>query len=522
MKSVSLVRRVALVATGIAVLVGIAFGAALIAILALRQADARESRSKDVTAATLRIRAISADLDSALRGYVLSGDRRFLTLFAAARARVPREQTHLQSLVHDDIPQSRRALRARGELNSYLTDYADNVITIEKINRAAARSSAAGEEGKRRTDEIRATLSQLLGVEDRRAQRASAHARSVTNVAIAIGIGALAVSTALILLFGAWVARGVARPVRRLAGAAADVAGGDLTVRLEEGGASEVGALVSAFNSMTRSLELARRELLTQNERLREGERHKRELISMVSHELRTPLASVLGFTSLLLQRDFPPDEQRRYLEIVDAQARRLAALAGDFLDVQLLDGGALMLVRSPFDLVELIREQVQLFFLQLTTHRLVIDLPDEPLVIDGDRDRMSQVVGNLLSNAIKYSPDGGEVRVSARRTGSDALIAVSDDGVGIRPEDVERIFEKFFRAPEATRTVGGTGLGLAVAREIVASHGGVLEVDSTPRKGSTFVVTVPLQAPTVGAAALSDADMPVDESSHETVQKSR
>ena len=167
----------------------------------------------------------------------------------------------------------------------------------------------------------------------------------------------------------------------------------------------------------------------------------------MVSHELRTPLASVLGFTSLLLERDFPPDEQRRYLEIIDTQARRLGALAGDFLDVQLLDGGALTLVRTPFDLVELVREQAQLFFPHSTTHRLDLDLPDEPLVVDGDRDRISQVVGNLLSNAIKYSPDGGEVRVALRADGRTRQFSV----VGRRasafaPEDAERIFEKFFR----------------------------------------------------------------------------
>jgi signal transduction histidine kinase len=522
MKPISLVRRVALVAAGIATLVGIAFAAALIAILALRQADARESRSKDVTAATLRVRAVAADLDSALSGYALTGDRRFLTLFNASRARVPRETAVLQGLVHDDLPQSRRSLQVRFELDRYLTDYAQNVITIAQISRATARGPAAGAEDKRRTSEIKATLNELLTAENNRARKASAHARSVTKAAVIVGIGSLAVSTALILLFGAWVARDVARPVRRLASAAADVAGGDLSLRLEEGGASEVGALVSAFNSMTRSLELARRELLTQNEQLREGEQHKRDLISMVSHELRTPLASVLGFTSLLLQRDFPPDEQRRYLEIVDAQARRLASLAGDFLDVQLLDGGALMLVRMPFDLVELVREQVQLFFLQLTTHRLLIDLPDVPLVVDGDHDRMSQVVGNLLSNAIKYSPEGGEVRVSAGRTGSQAVVTVSDEGVGVAAEDTERIFEKFFRSAEATRTVGGTGLGLAVAREIVTSHGGRLEVHSTPGKGSTFVVTVPLQVPPIGGAAVPPPEEPVDELSHETVQKSR
>ena len=522
MRSFSLVRRVALVASGIAILVGIAFGAALIAILSLRHADARETKSKDVTVATLRVRAVSSELDSALRGYVLTGSKRFLRLFNESRAHVPRDTSQLAALVHGDIPQSRRALLVRSRLESYLTDYADNVIVIEQVSRQAARSTAAGKEDKRRTGEITTTLNEILTAEDRRARQASSHARAVTRIAVFIGIAALGVSTALILLFGAWVARGVARPMRRVAGAAVDVAGGDLAIRLEEGGSAEVGALITAFNTMTRALELGRRELLTQNEQLRAGEEHKRDLISMVSHELRTPLASVLGFTSLLLQREFPTEERRRYLEIIDTQARRLAALAGDFLDVQLLDGGSLMLVRAPFDLVELVREQVQLFFLQLMTHRLVIDLPDVPLVVDGDRDRMSQVVGNLLSNAIKYSPDGGEVRVSARRTGADAVFKVSDDGVGIRPEDTERIFEKFFRSTEATRTVGGTGLGLAVAREIVVSHGGLLQVDSTPGEGSTFVVKVPLQAPPLGSSNVSREVMPVDESSHETVPNSR
>jgi signal transduction histidine kinase len=498
MRRLSLASRVALVAVGIAALVGVMFATALIAMLSLRRADTRESHSKDVTVATLRVRTVSADLESALRSYALSGNRRFLTLFSASRARAPRETDALRRLVRNDAPQRARADRAARQLNDYLTDYAANVILISQISRAAARGPAAAAEDKRRTDEITRTLDELLAVEDNRARQASSHARSITTVAVWVGVGALAVSSALVLLFGAWVARRVARPVRRLAVAAADVAAGDLGIRLEEGGAAEVGALVSAFNSMTRSLELGRRELLVQNERLREGERHKRDLISMVSHELRTPLASVLGFTALLLERDFPPEEQRRYLEIIDGQARRLAALAGDFLDVQLLDGGALMLVRTPFDLVELVREQVQLFFLQLTSHRLSIDLPDEPLIVDGDRDRMSQVVGNLLSNAIKYSPEGGEVRVATRQSETDAVVAVSDDGVGIETEDVDQIFEKFFRSAEAIKTVGGTGLGLAVAREIVASHGGTLEVESTPGVGSTFVVTVPLHAPSM------------------------
>ena len=142
---------------------------------------------------------------------------------------------------------------------------------------------------------------------------------------------------------------------------------------------------------------------------------------------------------------------------------------------------------------MELVREQTELFFLQPESQRLSLEVPGEPLVVDGDRDRLSQVVGNLLSNAIKYSPPEGEVRVSVRREGPDAVVAVSDDGIGISPEDAQHVFEKFFRAPGAAATVGGTGLGLAVARDIVTSHQGTLEVESATDAGSTFVVRLPL-----------------------------
>jgi signal transduction histidine kinase len=293
------------------------------------------------------------------------------------------------------------------------------------------------------------------------------------------------------------VSRGIARPLRRVASASAEVAAGDLSVRLEEGGAGEAGALVSAFNSMTRSLELAHDELIAQNEQLLESERHKRELIGMVSHELRTPLAAVVGFTTLLLERDFPPDEHRRYLQIVDTQARRLAALAGDFLDVQLLDEGTLSLTPSHFDLADLVREQVRLFFLEPASHRVDLQLGGEPLPVDADRDRLAQVVGNLLSNAIKYSDEETTVHVSASADDGWAVVTVTDEGEGIAADDRDRIFEKFFRSERAAATVGGTGLGLAVAREIVVAHGGLIEVDSRPGAGSTFRVVIPSLAQT-------------------------
>ena len=261
-----------------------------------------------------------------------------------------------------------------------------------------------------------------------------------------------------------------------------------------------MGALLSAFNSMARALELGRRELLEQNDRLRESEQHKRDLISMVSHEIRTPLASVVGFTSLLLERDFPPDEQRRSFEIVDQQARRLAGLAGDFLDVQLLEGGGLSFDYAPFDLVDLASEQVRLFFSHADDHTIDLDVPDEPVIVNADRDRIAQVIGNLLSNAIKYSPAGGRVRLLLTANERNAQLSVVDEGMGIPVADRARIFEKFFRGPGAASAIGGTGLGLAVAREIVTSHGGRIEVESEPGQGSTFTVRLPRVSARVSA----------------------
>ncbi len=505
MKRLSLVGRVALLASVVALVVGVIVASALVAILSLRHSEARESQAKDVTVATLRVQELAVEIQSSLRGYVLSENPRlnprFLTLLKTQRDQLPGALGQLDKLVADDSVQLRRAHDAAGELTGYLRDYVDNVIVIAKISPADARGSASGDEDRLRTQQIHQTLGQILATENTRSEHRAVHTRAVARTAEIIGIVGLAGSAVLVLLFGAWVASGVAQPLRRTADAATDVARGDLSVRLDEGGVGEVAALVSAFNSMARSLEVSRRELLLQNERLRESEQHKRDLISMVSHELRTPLSAVLGFTSLLLERDFPPDEQQRYLEIVDTQARRLATLAGDFLDVQLLEGGGFELDLAPFDLVELAREQTRLFFSHSESHELVLDMPDDALIVNGDRDRLAQVVGNLLSNAIKYSPEGGEVRIFVGERDGRAVFSVTDSGLGIPPEDRDRVFDKFFRGAAKTTAVGGTGLGLAVAREIVTTHGGTIEVESTVGAGSTFTFELPVSmAPVVSA----------------------
>jgi signal transduction histidine kinase len=492
MRRLSLVGRVTLVASIVTVLVVVIAAAALVAIISLRRAEARESRAKDVTAATLRYENLAVGLESSLRGFIASGNGRFRTLLSNTQKQLPGAARRLETLLRDDPEQLRRARAVDGRLRDYVNDYAEPLMTMRAYYPGVARSTVAGTEDRRRSREIKGLLGSILTVESRRSNARAAHARAVADSAVVVGVVAIALSASLVLLFGAWVARAVAAPVRRISTAATQVAGGDFGVRVEQRGAGEVGELATAFNSMTRSLEVGRRELLEQNELLRESEQHKRDLIAMVSHEVRTPLAAVVGFTSLLLEREFPPDEERRYLEIIDQQARRLASLAGDFLDVRLLEGGALTIQKEEFDLVELAKEQANLFFPQSSSHALELDLPDEALIVDGDRDRLAQVIGNLLSNAIKYSPAGTRVRLTLDSRDGQAHIAVSDEGAGIAESDRQRIFEKFYRGPAASG-VGGTGLGLAVARELVQSHGGVIELESSAGHGSTFIVALPL-----------------------------
>jgi len=367
------------------------------------------------------------------------------------------------------------------------------VISFTRENPAAARGYVTRGENKRRMDTIRARFSRFLAVEDElvssRAKAATARSRS----AIAVAIAGLVGCAALIALMGVYLARSIGRPVRDAAAGAQRLAGGDLDLRLAEGGPGEVGALTRSFNTMAQELAHQRGELEAQYEQLRESERLKSEVISIVSHEVRTPLASVLGFTSLLVQRKFDAETQRRYLGIIDTQARRLAALVDDFLDVQRLEEDRLALAHERVDVSQLLREQAKLFAGQSARHRLELALPESPLVVSGDANRLAQVIANLLSNAIKYSPEGGVVDVVGEERDGVACLTVEDRGLGIPEDQQGRIFTKFFRGNAATSGISGTGLGLAFARAVVEAHGGRIGFTSAPGVGSTFWVELPV-----------------------------
>jgi len=226
-----------------------------------------------------------------------------------------------------------------------------------------------------------------------------------------------------------------------------------------------------------------------------EVDRIKSEFVSTVSHELRTPLASILGFTELILTRELKADRQKKYLTTIYNEAGRLTALINDFLDIQRMEAGKQCYESKEIELLPIIKKVIELQKVQSDKHELILDFAGGSDRINGDREKMEQALTNLVHNAIKYSPDGGEVRIALYEKDGLVNIEIKDEGLGIPPEAMDKLFEKFYRVDNSDRrSIGGTGLGLSIVNEIIHFHNGEIEVDSEYGKGSTFTVSLPVQ----------------------------
>ncbi|KPL07613.1 hypothetical protein AMJ86_03825 [bacterium SM23_57] len=226
----------------------------------------------------------------------------------------------------------------------------------------------------------------------------------------------------------------------------------------------------------------------------REAEELKSMFISVISHELKTPVALIKGFVGTLRRDDVSWESEivQDGLEVIEEEADRLTELIENLLDASRLQAGGLKLNQCDVAFNIFAEKMAERFRTQSDEHTLVVDFPDEFPVVVADEDRLSQVLSNLLSNAIKYSPDGGEIRISGQVRPEQVIICVQDQGPGIAPGDIPHVFDRFYRAKDATRTTKGAGLGLYLTRAIVEAHGGRIWVDPRPGDGARICFSLP------------------------------
>jgi PAS domain S-box-containing protein len=255
--------------------------------------------------------------------------------------------------------------------------------------------------------------------------------------------------------------------------------------------------------SMRKQFERERMGLLgRERDARREAEaanRLKDEFLATLSHELRTPLNAVMGWASMLRQQSLDDEGRRRAIEIIERNARSQQQLIGDILEVSQIIRGQLRLDMQALDLMEIMRTALESANPTATARRqdLHAVLADGPVLINGDRERLQQIFWNLLSNAMKYTPRQGRIDVTTTCDAHEVFVHVRDTGVGIAPEVIPHIFERFRQGETGpTREYGGLGLGLAIVRHLVEAHGGSVRAESAGvGQGSTFTVALPLAA---------------------------
>lgn len=265
-----------------------------------------------------------------------------------------------------------------------------------------------------------------------------------------------------------------------------------------------LAGLVRSFDRLRRDERAARseaqsaqRKLLAQNQQLLEADRLKDEFVALISHDLRTPLTSIIGYLELTLDDHNLTEEQRGFLGIADRNADRLLRLVNDLLFVARLEAGQLDLHPTELDLAAVVRQSVEEAKPRATAGGIELTCEAGAVsAVQADKGRMFQLVDNLISNAIKFTPAGGDVRVSVTPVNGVVRLEVADTGIGIEPEEQQRLFERFFRTSTASEhQIPGTGLGLYITRAIVEAHGGSIAVRSDPGEGTAFSVDLPARS---------------------------
>ncbi|MDR6776060.1 MULTISPECIES: sensor histidine kinase [Paenibacillus] len=273
------------------------------------------------------------------------------------------------------------------------------------------------------------------------------------------------------------------RPIKKLTKATRRIAVGDFNVKLNIKQKGELGTLARSFEEMMHDLQ--------------QLEQMRREFVTNVSHEVQSPLTSISGYAIALKQVDIADNERSRYLDIIIAEADRMSKMSDSLLKLSLLESQSQQMRLVTFSLDEQIRRVIVAIQPQWSARNIRFELNLKTVRLLADQDQLNQVWTNILGNSIKFSKNGSVINVSIKQDIKSVAVRISDTGIGISLEDQKRIFERFFKADRShSRKYGGSGMGLAIVKQIVSLHQGDIRVESEPGQGTTVIVTLPITTP--------------------------
>jgi len=287
-----------------------------------------------------------------------------------------------------------------------------------------------------------------------------------------------------------FISKTLLSPVKGMTTAAEAMAGGDFSRKIMVESEDEIGILANAFNDMATQIE-------TMLEELKKAEKLRREFVANVSHELRTPLTSIRTYAETISDhREIPQETEESFLRVIINESDRMTKIVQDLLELSRFDSGTSVLSIEEFSIERSVRDVCAAIVLEAKRREqeLNLELQWKLPRIKGDRARIEQVLMNVMSNAMKYTPDGGKIDIYGGSSDTDVWVRIEDTGVGIPPEDLEHVFDRFYRVDKArTRESGGTGLGLSIAKEIVTKHGGDIRIESALEAGTVVTITLPI-----------------------------
>ncbi|MBO1627503.1 sensor histidine kinase [Bacillus arachidis] len=283
----------------------------------------------------------------------------------------------------------------------------------------------------------------------------------------------------LSIIFIAIAARYIVRPIQTFTKATQKIASGEYDIELEEGRKDEIGTLSTSFKKMTKSI--------------KELDQMRQEFVSNVSHEFQSPLSSIQGFSKTLQSEKMTEEERKHYLQIIETESKRMSSLCKQLLTLASLDKEEKVLQIKEFDLQKQMKDVIFMLEWKWREKDIAVEFDVPNVNIKGDENLLHQVWTNIFTNSIKFTDSGGTIAFAARELEKSVVISISDSGIGMGKEEVDRIFDRFYKVDTArARNVEGSGLGLSIVKKIVESHNGKISVESVKGEGTTFQIELP------------------------------